>query len=418
MMRNGVGLYEEFAHDSFNDQNDGGNFEVMAGNNSLGNSLGSIVMGQKLASSGDPITMNQEIIDFLVAQGVQDVIYDIDLSWMLLGHIDEVISFATSPDGRARVASPEAAYALLLHAKQNLLIPGSQQIFSGINQGIVNNSWEYLNTTLNEVISLIQNNYLFFFGSNSYAEKIRTNVIDRFGLDARNYTIRSALGGIPINPLAKIGYLEGNDHFGGGRMVEWRLEFTSNTEYNLYYRKDGTNDPWIYDGTGNRNADFISNTGMVYILKTWWGYATTAGQGVIFATYPSPDIIEMPVLFTNYDAYNTTVLNNAKVFTNNVINSLVDGNTLFCPFVFGPHVDSTDPSTSVFNNYVSYVVTKDYLGKNEEGSIVLKSSDISNVSFCDDRVYHRGTGSLHCATNVLRKIPQLGSGKEWWELFD
>lgn len=393
MIRNGVGLYDTFAVGTFNNQEDGGNFEVMPGKNDQGNTLGKIVM-----ATGHSGSMNSNIVNFLRAQGVQDVIDDVDLSWMYLGHIDEVISFASSANGRSRVASPEAAYALLLHAKQNLGVTGTQPIFTDMN---------FDDFTLNELIQEIQNNYLFLFGPDSYAEKIRTNVIQKLDLDSQNYTIRSSIGGISQYSLTRIGYLEGNDHFGGGKMVEWKLEFTSNVAYNLYYRKDGTSDPWIFDGTGNRNTDFISNSGMVYILHTWWGYATTAGQGVTFATYPSPDIIEMPVFFYNFsDGLNQ----GARAFTNNVINSLVDGNTMFCPHVDGP--------SNVFNNYVSYVVTKNYLGKNEEGSIVLKSSEISSVIFSNDFYYHVGCGSIHCGTNVLRKMPVFGSGKEWWMLFD
>ena len=423
MIRNGVGIFEKFAIGQFDDQDDGGNFEVMPGINSKGTPFGTIVMGKgsksgTLNSDGSVNTdigfMNERIVDFLIAQGVQDVISDIDLSWMSLGHIDEVISFATTPDGRARVASPEAAYALLLHAKQNLGVSGTQPVFSGMNYYIERSAPVHYNFSLDGLIQYIQGNS--FYGPNSFAEKIRTNITEKLGFDSQNYTIRNSIGGISQYSLTRIGYLEGNDHFGNGRMVEWKLEFTSNIEYNLYYRKDNTLDPWIYDGTGNRNTDFISNSGMVYILHTWWGYATTAGQGVIFATYPSPDIIEMPVLFYNYRENFASM--GAKAFTNNVINSLVDGNTLFCPHVYGPLLDPSDPSTSVFNNYVSHIVTKDYLGKDDDGSIVLKGGDFSNVIFSNDFGYHYGFGSIHCGTNVLRKMPAFDSGKEWWMLFD
>jgi hypothetical protein len=81
-----------------------------------------------------------------------------------------------------------------------------------------------------------------------------------------------------------------------------------------------------------------------------------------------------------------------SAFTNNVINSIVDGDTLFVADVNG---------SDIFNWYVYQAATR---------------AGFTEIIFCDEKLYHGGIGSIHCGTNVLRVIPGLGSGDEWWNL--
>ena len=385
MIRNNVGLYEQFADVAFNDnhQNDGGNFEVMPGDNSKHNSLGKIIIG--VGPSGK--VMNTNIVNFLAAQGVQEVISNVDLSWMCLGHIDEVISFATTSDGRARVASPDAAWALLVYAKRQG--EGGHEVFVGMNGRVYR---------INEILSSPKFRRWNFAENVGFSQKIQTNVIEKLGLNSTTSTKPKSRNGEESTVLKKVGYLEGNDTVGNGNHVQWKLEFVNNSEFNIFYRNNDEM-PWIFDGTGSRNQDFVSNSGICYILKEYWntsiGNITTLENCITFETFPSPDVIAMPVLFQNAD--DNMFCNNALAFSNNVVNSIVDGNTLFVANVHGPVVSGVN----IFNDYVIKAAQK---------------VGFTNIVSCEDIVYHNDTGSIHCGTTVLRKIPLLGSDLEWWNL--
>jgi protein-arginine deiminase len=95
----------------------------------------------------------------------------------------------------------------------------------------------------------------------------------------------------------------------------------------------------------------------------------------------------MPVLFWHYVG-NTR----AVAYTNNVVNSIVDGTTLFVADVHGPTVGGTD----VFDSYVD-----------QAAQLV----GFAGTTPCEERYYHNGTGSIHCGTNVLRAVPS----DKWWD---
>jgi protein-arginine deiminase len=97
-------------------------------------------------------------------------------------------------------------------------------------------------------------------------------------------------------------------------------------------------------------------------------------------------MIEMPVLFSHYD--NSTL---AAAYTNNVVNSIVDGSALFVADVHGPALSGAD----LFDSYVD-----------EAAQLV----GFVGATKCEERVYHAGTGSIHCGTNVLRDVP----AEKWW----
>ena len=402
MIRNNVGLYEQFADVAFNDnhQNDGGNFEVMPGDNSKHNSLGIIIMG--IGSSGT--AMNSEIVDFLVAQGVQDVVSDVDLSWMSLGHIDEVISFATTSDGRARVASPDAAWALLVYAKKQGL--GQQQVFPYYIINPVTYQLEFFYHKVDELLQMDKYREWNLNAEMGYSQKIQTNVIQRLGLisnddlETATYSNIESHNGASNEILSKVGYLEGYDNIGEGGHIFWQLVFTDALNFEVFYRKEGTS-YWTFDGNGCRGLDFISDSKICYILKNYWKSGTTpSGSYITFETHPSSKFIELPVLFRNssgfYQRNNANSFSNALAYSNNVINSLVDGNRLFVADV----PDLVSSGINIFNNYVKLAVRK---------------VGFTNVNSCNETIYHDNNGSIHCGTNVLRVIPD--DGFEWWNLF-
>ncbi|MBP5621932.1 MAG: hypothetical protein J6X44_07955 [Thermoguttaceae bacterium] len=40
------------------------------------------------------------------------------------------------------------------------------------------------------------------------------------------------------------------------------------------------------------------------------------------------------------------------------------------------------------------------------------------VIACEESLYHNSMGSIHCGTNVLRKMPSSSYGLEWWRLYE
>ena len=377
MMRDSVGFLPYFAGFDLDDigSNAGGNFEVRTGTNALRNSFGTIVMA--IGNGHNPI--DPRIANFLLSQGVQTVIATIDLSWMKLGHIDEIVSFSTTPGGRARVASPEVAWALLTIAQKGG--GGSEVILTDMTEGDI--------TVDNLLTSSAPRDYYgdIFDGPLSYSEQLQF-AFSRLGFHSPITQAPVSGNGAPEDVLHTAGYLDAYDHlFHSGDEVEWKLQFTGPDTYDFYCRKVGTVD-WTPDGSGNRREDSVSTSMVAFVLRAWWDDSkmTAAGQTVLFKTKPSPDMIALPVLFR--DDGNT----GAVAYTNNVVNALVDGEKLFVAEVRGPTVGGG----SLFDWYVQdAALTVGFL----------------SVTTCDEALYyHNNYGSIHCGTNVFRVIPY-----SWWE---
>ena len=105
-------------------------------------------------------------------------------------------------------------------------------------------------------------------------------------------------------------------------------------------------------------------------------------------------MIEMPVLFENGGS-------GAIAFTKNVVNALVDGNTLIVADPFGPVV--------YFEGQLAGDIFEDYVRRTAEKVGFLPT----RVLPTDDSIYAASEGSIHCATNVLRVIAVADSQK-WW----
>jgi len=388
MIRNGVGLISYFSVGTGQrDCDDGGNFEVQPGWNSLGNPFGRIVMAQgPTTEPWDDGKMDQRVVSFLVAQGVQDVIDNIDLTWMYLGHIDEVVSFPTTANGRTRVASPEAAWALLRIAQE--AGEGAQHILDMMN------GLEYTGEYTTVDLALGNDDWRrTHFAPGGWSDRLLA-VRNPLGLTSPITQDPTSGNGAPAGVLRRAGYLDVYDNlYTYDDEIQWRVQFTTDVDYTISYRKEDT-EPWNADGTGSRNQDSLSNSRAVYILRDWWdsSLATSAGQTVAFRTKPSPDMIELPVLLCDA-RYAREDYSGAVACSNNVINCLVDGNTLVFADVKGPVVGGRD----LFNWYVFQAA--DLVGFT------------GSIAACEERVYHNWFGSIHCGTNVLRQIPAT----YWWE---
>lgn len=77
-------------------------------------------MGRIHAGTQGPRTMHPDVLAFLDAQGIQGPPLILDTSWLVIGHVDEMISFVPSTHGhpwRMLLASPRLAVELLRKAE-------------------------------------------------------------------------------------------------------------------------------------------------------------------------------------------------------------------------------------------------------------------------------------------------------------
>lgn len=369
MVRDGVGLVADkypdksFYDYKYNNQCGGGNFEVMPDGK-----FGTIVFA-KGRQGGH---MNPAVISFLKAQEIQPVIDDIDLSWLSIGHIDEVVSFPSSAGKRSLVASPEAAWALMMIARD---MGGGQKPLLHQEEGI--------NTVADLLDSIAINVWNFdVLGASNCLLKVKRQL----GFTAPVTTPVTRKG---LRKLERAGYLEVFD--ADRQSLEWKITFFDGLNFEIKRRKKGTT-KWISDGKGNRLKDFVSDSKIVYINTNWWSGIGAANDEMTFETAPSPDMIELPVLF-QLERQSAGFI----PYFHNVVNALVDGKTIFAAKPYGPKVLKTTPRD----------ILEDYIEK------ACGLAGFQNVIFSDDLYYHRKWGSIHCAIQVLRKIPD-GKDDKWW----
>ncbi len=363
LMRDGIGLIARFYNNpAWGDQDDGGNMEVQPRDK-----FGIIVFGK-----GPSDEINSDIVEFLRAQEVQRVVDDIDLTWMALGHIDEVVSFASSASQRARVASPEAAWALLLIAKK-FHGGGAENLLGGMNGGP---------RSVDDILTNVALRNHNFARPDGYSEKIQ-GVRGQLGLQP---SVTGQVSNTNAVRLHRVGYLEGYD--GAGAEVRWRLRFTGPDDFTLQRRAGGGG--WAADGAGKKSEDFVSDSKVVYILQDWWSGTARKGHQFLFRTRPSSDNIELPVLFRDAGG--------ALAHTNNIVNSVVDGTTVFVAQTHGPEVLGGAPKRDILEFYAEEACQR---------------VGFTTVTFTEERIYHNGSGSIHCGTNVRRAIPSAAEDL-WW----
>ncbi|WP_426546791.1 protein-arginine deiminase domain-containing protein [Dapis sp. BLCC M126] len=77
-------------------------------------------MGRVYYGKAGEVGMNPDIIDFIKAQKIQGPPVDIDTSWLMIRHVDEIISFIPSKFGKPLmlIVSPEAGVKLLEELNQ------------------------------------------------------------------------------------------------------------------------------------------------------------------------------------------------------------------------------------------------------------------------------------------------------------
>jgi hypothetical protein len=156
--------------------------------------------------------------------------------------------------------------------------------------------------------------------------------------------------------------------------------------------QESSSEVWVEDGAGDITQDFISSSRTAFLLSDWWsGGEAAAGDVYTFTVDPTVPWVQIPVLYRSADQGKGVCL------TNNHVNALVDGSTIITAQAHGPVVDLGEGPVDI----LAYYVTRE-----------LRRAGYQDIVFVDDRVaYHNHSGSVHCATSVLREIPDTN----WWE---
>jgi hypothetical protein len=155
------------------------------------------------------------------------------------------------------------------------------------------------------------------------------------------------------------------------------------------------------DGGGNIDMDEVFPHAGAYIMAYWWHGNPAKGDTFTYQANTNAGIVDVPVLFYDDQSGNfgANPKDNASEYTTDFVNSLFNGDTVYTGVGWGPEVDylGTGNATDILQDYA--------------GDTFKYLDHISNVVYIDGRFYHDTQGFLHCATNVIRNIPN----SPWWK---
>lgn len=327
------------------------------------------------------------IQDFFTAQDVNPpVATNVNTDWLLVGHVDEVISFCAD-SLHTVVADPEVGWALLVWA--NMIDPNATMHWdmnfngpSGITVGDILATGSGLYQGGNEV-SLRDFNLLTDDGryvmSSVNLPQIRDTTLHLPSPESVPLPGETNTG---TAFLSKAGAFVA--FFPNAYTRYYQITFSSATEYIVSWREEGQ-EFLEDDEPGNVNEDCVFPTALCFIFRHWWSGTANAGDVFTFHADPACMTIEMPVVFMYEN-------NGALAYTIDHVNSLVDGGTVFTGDPYGPVVLQED----ILSEYVS---------------LAFIWAGYEDVMFVDSRTYHDAMGDVHCGTNARRSIPSYN----WWE---
>jgi hypothetical protein len=374
----GVGLIADFQGIGFTGAEAGGNLEAIPGPSEAGHP------GRYLYGS----QMRPEIINFLEAQGLRRGM-PVDTSLLAVGHVDELLSYCS--DGvHVLVVDPEVAWALLLIA--NNLDPRAEML-----QGMLPNATG--STTVGQVVSGALPVAAGALSTRDY--NLRTIMApDRLpalwaalGIGSAASTPVADASNRGMAVLSRAGGLVGfmpPESIRAGRVRTFAIAFQDTQRYTLAYRDDGS-DRWLADGDGAIDEDVVSTSRTAFVFANGWqGGAPQAGDRFTFTVDPTIPWVHIPVLYRDGGEGEGIAL------TGNHVNALVDGETIITARAHGPLVDLGEGPVDI----LAYYVARE-----------LERAGYRQIVFVDDLAYHSESGSVHCATNVFRELPDTS----WWD---
>ncbi len=413
MAQTNVGIYTGLLTGTFTEnQDDGGNIEA------LPNPTG----GPDFLFYGNQMSPNE--VNFFVAQGANPLL-GVNTDWLSVGHVDEVVSLAS--DGQhIDVADPELAYGLLLWAQavENPAAPVT--MLQGMNIGDTVNGVAIgaAGVTLDNVLADATLRDFNLDADNSSSVMFPGNlpsIIDTVAA-ATNSTMNTWAVTPSDGNTGNIGVLTKamayTAFLSGTRLYQVRFipdpdnpqGTGATTEYELWY-SDDSGTTWkaslLPNGqpqVGEVGDDAVFQDAKAFILKEWWntsGGLPDAGDVIQFSANPNTDIVQIPVLFKNVLGVSGIPTGEATAFTSDNVNALVNGPFIVTAATYGPVVDydNSGVSSDILQDYCTYAF--------EDSGY---SPFPNYINFVDSRYYHNLEGNIHCATNVIRQLPN----SQWW----
>ncbi len=337
------------------------------------------------------VAMPTYLKNFFDAQGVNRAIEINPDRWLAVGHVDEVVHL--SSDGKhVMMADADLGYAMLLlshqlnpRARMHTKVGGAEYMPNYTEEGI-------------QIADFLKNGRMRRFN----LEK----VMDRANLPAAHRMIMQTLGlnaevstprdNTTTASLSQAGVFT---QLLGKKRRYFEMVFTDSKKYELRYRDAGGS--WSDVATGDRTKDGIFNEAKAYLYPKYFSGTFKSGDTFTFRTNPDATFIRLPTTFVNNmtlqdfgsepipDGFEEEAMRNPAIaFTMNNINSLSAGNTVVTARSYGPMVDiDGSGAKDIFDIYVGRA---------------FKSGGYDKIQLVDARMYHNGSGGVHCGTNVFR----------------
>jgi hypothetical protein len=328
--------------------------------------------------------LHSDIQDFFYAQDVNTPL-PVNTNWLLIGHVDEVVSFCSGGQ-RIVVADPALCWGLLLWAA-DVDATAIYDLHSEEIGDFLAWSSGYGTVSLREYNLLGTDNRHVSHPDN--LPHIRASL----ALASPESTPVADAGNGGTGALSEAGAFIA--FFPNSSRRYYRLTFTTGADYDLEFMEEGG--AWTPGGTGSTGDDQVFPDARCFILDHWWSGAPMIGDVFTFEADPTCSTIEMPVLFCYEDRGGFPDHAGALACTINHVNSLVDGTALVTGGSFGPEVNYLGAGNGdILADYVAAAFAR---------------AGYSSVISADSTYYHDWDGDIHCGTNVKRWIPTYS----WWE---
>ncbi|MCC7293424.1 MAG: hypothetical protein IT449_15295 [Phycisphaerales bacterium] len=371
--------------------------------------LGKVVVG----------TMPQVQVDFLNKQQVQSPLLQLDTTWLLIGHLDEILAFVPDSSGFAiAIASPSRARQVInIAADYEPLFydDPNDTVYYGVadNNPGLNASHQLKDTTQRPVdFSAVKGWYVRIydgFGRHQFARIGQESTVDTIEIESEYvWRIRDAAEmhdaiarQLPPSPMTL--YSRAGSWFPPSLPNDGYPNSTSRyviKQYPQYFR----NPYWLSEIPALITSFELREDDVLWdqISASVQAKIDIARQELEFALNGCDvPVLEVPSLYLANSSGPSSIFGQAFAYTPGAANLQVWDDQLWLPCPFGPRPEVNGATTDLLLD-----ATRD----------ALDASEIRASYFVDDwDFYHMAFGEVHCATNVVRIAP-TATFDRWWEI--
>ena len=345
--------------------------------------------------------MPTDFKNFFAAQNVNPLL-ELKLdSWLSVGHVDEVVQLAPGAK-KVLVADADLAWALLIYASK---INPNVRLHPGMNsnEGLpgYTDAGISIQTYLNS--AALRDLNVNFASNTNRLRAVHNTIKNAMKLSEEVFAPGAVSTNKGTGKLLRAGAFT---QMLGNAQRSYEIRFVDADQYQLRYRDaGGSPSQWF---NGRKSQDEVFPQAKAYLLKNYWTGTPTAGDVFFYKTNPSATMLKMPVLFaggftlfeeSTRNSSSSVILGTTKLspFSTNHINALVDGTTVVTGKAYGPGVN--------WNGTGNRDIFQDYANN------TYKKAGFTRIVEVDSRLYHNGSGNIHCGTNVIRSLPT----DNWWD---